>query len=216
MVSEENVQKALERAKLVIYEPDFNEVVYDNPKKMYEDCREYENELTAAIEQLHLAEVEMMTRMIWWDEPSFILNSLGGSIEKRNNAIRELQRLRKNLSFLRVQVRRIIQMHFEDRFTLVERKYGNLTYEEPETGMVFFFDTKAEMIKYLKIEEKDFDEIVPQQLTEKCFPILTNTLRFHGFNFGSDEFRTSWKFETCRHCTQLESGKWAVVINYDC
>ena len=208
MVSEENVQKALERAKLVIYEPDFKEVVYDNPKKMYEDYCEYENELTTAVEQLHLAEVEMMTRVIWWDESEFILNSFGGSIEQRNNAIRELQRIRKNLAYLRIQVRRIIQMHFEDRFTLIERKYGNVTYEEPETGMVFFFDTKDEMIKYLKISEKDFDEIEPCKLAEKCFPILTNTLRFHGFNFGSDEFY--------RHCTELENGKWAVVINYYC
>ena len=77
---------------------------------------------------------------------------------------------------------------------------------------------QSEHVKILKTAKRISRRLPPgdggETMSEETIVIFSNYL--FGFNFGSDEFRTSWKFETCRHCTQLESGKWAVVINYDC
>lgn len=216
MVTKEIAVKAHARTQLIVNEPNFRENIYDDPKKLYDDYCKYEIELTTAIDRIQLTTINIMNETIGWDIEAFTVNAYGDSIEKRNGAIYELDKLKKHLVYLHTEVVRIIKTKFDQRFTLIERDHDGMSYEEPEASTVFFFKQKEAMLNYIKLTEEEFYRLEAHKLTETCFPILTNTLRFHGLNFKSDEFRTSYKFELCRHCTELEDGKWAVVINYDC
>jgi hypothetical protein len=207
----ESVNDKINRyVNLLVKAPDFTTNVYDDPKGMYEEYGVCISDIAKAIESAGIALAKHVITTAMWDTDKHFKYSMDGNTTSINRAVTELTQNAQNLKTILDALIEIVRDKFEAIFEITDPKYESYNRSSPK-NKVFIFDDKTALLTYLRINEVTFNALETQPLSDTTFPLLTNTLRFHGLQRTTSEFRAMRIFEAIRNCTELENGKWAII-----
>jgi hypothetical protein len=200
--------------ELILDPPDFSARVYNNPKELYNEYLALIDKIEDAISRTRKVEANKLMEQINLNEDVLSLEAFEGNLKIRNDAVREVRRMRANLQKLLDDIIDIKRSNFDDVFLLrYDKNYYN--YRETRSSWIYEFETEQDMLKCEHYKQETVTNIDAASENFQI-PMFINFMRFHDIKLKSNELKLikDSQYNGSRLIAETEDGKWLYMKVY--